>query len=487
MTSEIKQSGITKNEKMYYIHSAIGLSFMFLFGFLPPFGPVTEMGMRCLGIFAGLLYCWSTVDMGWPILAAFVSMVVFDVVPISQIYTSAFANPTVMLCLFNLLVLMPLASCGVFDYVAVWVLKQPAFKGHPWRLTIGLFAVVYVGSVIHAGLALLFMVYELVYKICDLSGIKRSHPWAGAIVMGSVLCMMMGAGIFPFSQLALFYAGLFSAAAVINWPFMGYIAFMLVLSAVMMGLYLLFMKLLRLDLTPLKEVDIASHIQDLPPMSKFQKQSGILLLIFMGTLIFTAVCGSLPANPLCAALSKLGLVGVSWVFMCIMVVWRVKEKAAYSLTHMASRAPWDAVLITCLGMAFGPVVTSDATGITELIYQVTSPILSGHSPFVFVMLLAIVALILTNFFNNTVIAMLMIAVVASYSETMDLNMVTVAALILVSTQIAFLTPGACFNSSLAHGQAEHIGRKSGFFWGFIIMVCGIIALPIMLTFGNMIF
>lgn len=482
-----ERRSITPKEKKYYIHSAIGLAIMFLFGFLPTIGPVTEVGMHCLGIFIGLIYLWSMVDMGWPILAAFIAMIAFDVMSITDIYTTGFANATTMLCLFNLLVLMPLASSGVFDYVAVWVLKRPIFNGHPWRLTISIFLMVYLGAVVKGGLAVLFMVYELVYKICDMSGMKRTHPWPGAIIMGAVLCMMCGSGIFPFNQLALFYSGLFSAAAVIEWPFMQFILFMLVLFVIMLGLYLLFMRVICKNLKELQDVDVAAYVKKLPPISPVQKKSGILLLVVMASLIFTGLAPSLPENGVTNLIVKLGLVGISWFYMCVMLIWRIKEKPAYGLTKMASSIPWDAVLITSLGMAFGPVVTNENTGITELIQQVTAPLFAGRSPFMFVLLIAIIALVLTNFFNNTVIAMLMIAVVASYAETMELNMVAVAAMILVSTQIAFLTPGACFNASLAHGQAQHIGRKNGFFWGGVIMVCGFIAMPIMLAFGNMIF
>lgn len=477
----------TPKEKKYYIHSAIGLAIMFFFGFIPEFGPVTESGMFCLGIFIGLIYLWSMVDMGWPIFAAFIALIVYDIMPITEIYTSAFANPTVMLCLFNLLVLMPLAGCGVFNYVAVWLLKRPMFKGHPWRLTISIFILMYVGSIPQAGLAVLFMVYELVYKICDLSGMKRTHPWAGAVIMGSVVSMMCGAGIFPFGQLALFYAGLFSAVAIIEWPFIPFIIFMVSMWLLLMGIYLVIMRFVCKDLRELKEVDVAASVKELPPISKTQRQSGILLIIFMVCLIIAGITPNFSGNIIVDTINKLGLVGVSWLFMCIMLIWRIKEKPAYSLTQMAGATPWEAVMITCLGMAFGPVVTDESTGITDLIYQLTVPVFADHSPFVFVLLLAFIAMVLTNFFNNTVVAMLMIAIVASYAGTMELNMIAVAAMILASTQIAFLTPGACFNASLAHGQAEHVGRKSGFFWGGIVMVCGAISLPILLLLGNAIF
>ena len=50
----------------YYINSVIGVCIMLFFGYLPTFSTVTPMGMKILGIYIGLLYLWSTVDLIWP-------------------------------------------------------------------------------------------------------------------------------------------------------------------------------------------------------------------------------------------------------------------------------------------------------------------------------------------------------------------------------------------------------------------------------------
>ena len=89
--SEVK-TVLSKKDKMYYIHSIIGLLIMFLFGLLPPFDPVTPIGMKFLGIFLGLVYLWSFVDMGWPILASFAALVVLNCMPITELIYYAGAD-----------------------------------------------------------------------------------------------------------------------------------------------------------------------------------------------------------------------------------------------------------------------------------------------------------------------------------------------------------------------------------------------------------
>ena len=47
-----------KGSVMEYVNIAIVVLLMFGFGYLPPFGPLTQYGMALVGIFLGLLFGW---------------------------------------------------------------------------------------------------------------------------------------------------------------------------------------------------------------------------------------------------------------------------------------------------------------------------------------------------------------------------------------------------------------------------------------------
>ena len=51
----------------------IAIMFILFFGtqFLPPFGLITELGMKVLGVFFGLLWGWVFVDIVWSSLLGF--------------------------------------------------------------------------------------------------------------------------------------------------------------------------------------------------------------------------------------------------------------------------------------------------------------------------------------------------------------------------------------------------------------------------------
>ena len=55
------------------IHIAITLLLMFGFGHLPTFSTVTPVGMKLLGVFLGVVYGYSTCEVIWPSLFAFIA------------------------------------------------------------------------------------------------------------------------------------------------------------------------------------------------------------------------------------------------------------------------------------------------------------------------------------------------------------------------------------------------------------------------------
>ena len=66
MSSAITNTG-RKKDLIYYVNVCIMLAFMFGFGYLPPVLGLTPLGMHALGIFIGLLWAWTAVDLLWPV------------------------------------------------------------------------------------------------------------------------------------------------------------------------------------------------------------------------------------------------------------------------------------------------------------------------------------------------------------------------------------------------------------------------------------
>ena len=87
---------------LYWINTAISLFFMFIFGrIITPVEPLTAAGVQVLGIFIGLIWAWSTVDMAWPSIVGFIALGFSDYTTVATAFTAGFGNyATVLLVVF---------------------------------------------------------------------------------------------------------------------------------------------------------------------------------------------------------------------------------------------------------------------------------------------------------------------------------------------------------------------------------------------------
>lgn len=81
-------------DKKKLIHTAVILALMFLFRFLPAFGPITQDGMAVLGIFFGCIYAWTIGEVFWPSILALVLTGFIGENSVGGVFTAAFGNAT---------------------------------------------------------------------------------------------------------------------------------------------------------------------------------------------------------------------------------------------------------------------------------------------------------------------------------------------------------------------------------------------------------
>ena len=83
----------------YYIWSAVTLALMFGFGYLPPLGSLSHLGMQVVGIFIGLLVGWLSVGFVWPSLLAIVALGLTDYTSFTGAFKAGFGNNTTVIIL----------------------------------------------------------------------------------------------------------------------------------------------------------------------------------------------------------------------------------------------------------------------------------------------------------------------------------------------------------------------------------------------------
>lgn len=102
---------------------------MFGFGQLSPIGAITPLGMKILGIFIALIYCWSTVGSIWPSLIGILAVGFTGYDTVNDAIKNAMGNDTVWQLFFIMAMLVPIEAEGVANHISKFILTADDYLG----------------------------------------------------------------------------------------------------------------------------------------------------------------------------------------------------------------------------------------------------------------------------------------------------------------------------------------------------------------------
>ena len=111
---------IQKSSPIYIFHCVIFFLLTFGFGYLPAIEPITPLGMKTLGIFLGLLYGWSFVDMFWTSLIGLLATGLTGAMTVNTAISVGFGSNITQMVLFCAVFSAYLSTVGFTEYLAYW-------------------------------------------------------------------------------------------------------------------------------------------------------------------------------------------------------------------------------------------------------------------------------------------------------------------------------------------------------------------------------
>ena len=199
------------------------------------------------------------------------------------------------------------------------------------------------------------------------------------------------------------------------------------MTFLIMGIYLLLVKLLRVDLSKMKAVtpEMIEKQMPLPPMDLRQKAFLWMIPIYILALVLPSF---LPKdNPVVAFLNSLGVLGVTVAFFVFFLVARFNGKPMLDMKEVAYKQfNWGIFFMIAAAVFTANQLSNSATGVSAFLVQVLNPILGGQSEMGFIAIMFTVALIITNFANNAAMAVVLLPVVISFSDQLGIAAMPVA-------------------------------------------------------------
>ncbi len=462
-SNNIKVRKSSPDEVRTLILSFIGIAITLGFGYLPPFSPMTQIGMEVLGIFLGMIFLWSFVGFIWPSILGVLALGLVNLEPkfMTKVISSSFGDPVIVLVFFCMILFGAFQHFGISKYISYWFLTRKIINGRPILFTFTIFYTTYILAGLAANLVpALLLMSTILYSILKDVGYKKGDKYTSIMVSGIFFAAMTGQAAKPFTGAALFILSTYEKIAKQPIDYLAYMILGLIMSAIILATYCLIIKFIfRPDMSKIAAINADYFKQNpLPPMDLRQK---ILFSCLFGFLAFVLLPNILsPELPFVPTLRKLGPWGVAMAFVFALSLFRIKGEPIIEVKDMITKyIVWDVyfLLVACVPIA--AALLTPQTGFNEFLVQTFSPLLEGQSPYMSVALILIIGLLTTQVANNAVMGAVLMPVVSVFSTQLGINFGGTAALLTLLMQIAVLTPAASPYAALLFTNTEWITKK----------------------------
>ena len=428
---------VNKKKRNEYIHIAIMLVITFGVGFLPPFGQITEIGMKVLGCFLGIVYGWIFIDLLWVSFFGFAVLTMTGYANANVVLGSGFGNATFLMVLLGAAFAEALNQVGVTEGIAYWLLSKKIFVGKPWLLITALCGCAFLMSMANGGIAAIFLLWTIAIKIGELSGYKS----------GSRLLNML-------------------------------IAFIVYIAMTAPNI------VLKIDASRYTTTEALCEEYAQYKMNKYQKAGLILIVFYFLVLMLPQIIPTLPGAAFC---NNLGVIGWSILYMTIFVMWKDENgKAIIQLGDCFRKLPWEMLMLLAVTYPLADAMESADIGSTATITSTLTPILMKMDVTLLMIAAMILLAIVTQFMHNIVMGAIFLPMIPPIVAQMGGNPYTCFFLMYLALMCAYVTPAGSMMAGMVFGH-EYMERKDAYIFGIVFLVVTIVIAICMIPLLNIVF
>ena len=482
----------TNRSIWFYIHSAIGLFLMFLFGHIgiPPIEPLTEVGMQIVGLFIGLIWLWCFVGFLWPSLLGLVAFALTDFATFAQVGTMSFGGGVPILLLFSMILFGSPQHVGATKYITRFFLTRKVLNNRPIVFSFIFFFATYALSVAVNVTPALILMWTVLYGVLKELGYTKGEKYTTLMVIGTFLGAISGQASLPFTGSTLAILSAFETASGLDVPALQYILLGFINTIIVMTIYCFVMKLVlkKDELTKVANVNTEMFERDpLPPMSPLQKANFLSMLGFVFLMLLPQF---LPDGwGVTQILNTLGPGGVAILLTGAMCVIRVKGEPILDFGAVAAKSiNWDVYIMVAMALALSSALTNEATGVMALMTEVFEPVLGGHSAFMLFVLTLLVAIFITSFASSMVIGIAFMPILVFFGAEAAANLPALASVTILLLHYSIILPSASVFAAMLWSNDEWVKPKDVFKYGAVIVVVATaVAIGIMMPISLVLF
>ena len=439
-----------------YTHTIISIGLMLFFRFIPPVAPLTAFGMTIIGIFAGTIYGWCACDGIWPSFACILVLgLTTKYITVTNAVVAGGSNSSVLTIMFVLFVTAIVQLTGTGEWVGRWFVSRPFLKGKPLLMIIFLFLTNFiVGPFL--GMACFMLLWDVVAVINEQIGLEKKSRFSQLLVYCILfnsqvsLWLLHQQGFVTSSGL---YQGYIKGFQFQSYPLiiLGLVNAICLITASFIGVYFVF----KPDLSLLKNSSI-----NLQPPGKIERRHIITIYMVVCYVAMQVLPSVLPkAWEVTKFLNQFGVIGISMAFTVFALILHIDGKPFVTFSAIQKRANWSVMFMPAVANIVATALTTKDTGVTQILSNFFTPLFSHVSAYAFFVIIAISAMVLTNFINNIVVIALFLPVIFTMGPVVGANINAMLPVLTFSSYLAVMLPSANPMAAVLHANTEQVETK----------------------------
>jgi sodium-dependent dicarboxylate transporter 2/3/5 len=430
------------------------------FQFIPPAEPLTVFGMRVLGVFLAMLWGWCTIGLVWPSLAGMFVLIVGGSISLGDFLAAGWGSSVFMLVFFMMMIAKNLEKSGISNFLAMWFISRKIVIGRPWLFVwIFLFAISIISS-LTSSTAMILLGWAIFYDIREQIKADKFEAFCNFIMVGIVMAACAGDGMFHFRTVGAVAFGLTQKLANANVNGAMYAIWAFTLAGTLSAVFALCGKFLfRIDASKLKALDEDYFASRRMTLDKRQKALFGLMILLIVMMLWPSLA---PAKwIITVALNRLGACGTAMTICLLMTLLTVDGKPLMNpVACVKDGVPFGVMFMiaTVFPLAL-KLMPMKETGINAWLVGIFSPLVQGHSPMVFVIIAALLALLLTNFMGNVVVPTLLYPIFLPIAQELGISPIALMVPMAFASNFGILLPSGCPMGALMFGNTDNIRVK----------------------------
>ena len=483
-----------KKVNSLYIHSLIVLLLMFGFGYLPPIGSITPLGMKAIGIFLGSIWGWCFVSLGWPSVMGLIAIGLSGYMDMNSTLAAAFGASSTIQVFVILIFVAYMTRSGLSEYIARMILGSKICLGRPWMLVFVILFCSWVVSSATNAIPGTLLVWGFVYGALEECGFTKKDKFTTVILFLILTTSLVGALTMPYNVTPLIFINGLSQSTGYT---INYLSFFVGRCVCGLGFILIMMFVVKFIIRPdlsklVNKTDVFIEARKGLKMNMEQKIAAFCCLLFLATIFIPA---NLPKDwPIVAFFNNLGLIGCGIIIIIaatIIHIYREKENGYKSIMDtnlLIKDLSWDIIFVLALTVPLTNFLADDKCGVFDIFMSFFGPLAHSVGPVPFVIISVLFCGVVTQLTHNQVLAAVIIPIVCPVAMELGINPVAMMMCLMLPIQVAVCTPSASTVAAMGFGNDKWVDVRLAFKIGFICFlttaVYSVISLPIFLIFFN---